>query len=73
MQVDLPFEANHLSHRPGFEFPSSHLLQVLYESDVTFSPKNFPYNADVIAVWTNEIGLLQISNRYYMSSQFIFY
>jgi hypothetical protein len=38
---------------------------VLYESEVTFRPKNFPYNADVIAVWANEIGPLQISNRYY--------
>ena len=27
----------------------------LYESDVTFSPKNFPYNADVLPVWANEI------------------
>jgi len=31
-------------------------------------PINFPYNADVIVVWTNEIGLLQISNRYYFTS-----
>ena len=37
---------------------------VLYESEITFSPKIFPYNADVIAVWANEIGPLQISNRY---------
>ena len=40
---------------------------ILYESDVTFSSKITTYNADVIAVWANEIGLLQISNRYYWS------
>ncbi len=37
----------------------------LYESEVTFSPKISRYNADLIAVWTNTIGPLQISNRYY--------
>jgi hypothetical protein len=36
----------------------------LYESDVTFSPKNFPYNADVLPVWANKIGALQTSNRH---------
>jgi hypothetical protein len=40
--------------------------QKLYESEITFSPKIFPYNADVIAVWANDIGPLQISNRYYL-------
>jgi len=33
-----------------------------FESDSTFSPKISPYNADVIAVWANEIVPLQISN-----------
>jgi hypothetical protein len=42
----------------------SFLFMFLYESEFTFSPKIFPYNADVIAVWANEIGPLQISNRY---------
>ena len=37
----------------------------LYESEFTFRPNTFPYNADVIAVWANIIGPLQISNRYY--------
>ena len=37
---------------------------MLYESEFTFRPNTFPYNADVIAVWANDIGPLQISNRY---------
>ena len=31
------------------------VLRPLYESEVIFSPKTSPYNADVIAVWANII------------------
>ena len=31
------------------------LVHYRYPIGITFRPKNFPYNADVIAVWANEI------------------
>ncbi len=47
--------------RPDLFF---HTKVTLYESHVTFSPKIILYNAAVIAVWANDIGQLQIFNRY---------
>ena len=44
--------------------PDVFQLTFLYESDVTFSPKISPYHADVLPVWANDIGPLQISNLY---------
>jgi hypothetical protein len=48
---------------PGEAYRHLFNFRKLYESDFTFSPIIFPYNADVIAVWANEIGPLEICNR----------
>jgi hypothetical protein len=53
------------SYKKGTGAQAPVFFVILYESEVAFRPKNFPYNADVIAVWANEIGPLQISHRYY--------
>ncbi len=51
----------------GFSHDAACLNKEVIKNDFSFGPRISPYNADVIAVWANEIGPLQISNRYDLS------
>ena len=51
----------------GFSHDAACLNKEVIKSDFTYSSRISSYNSDVIAVWANEIGPLQISNRYDLS------